>query len=84
MKPLHEKELDQAREMVAASGHDPRRFDFALSFMEPDPDGGGMFTLRYEITVTHGASGKSEGYIGGIGLDWLAAFAADLGGGGFD
>jgi hypothetical protein len=84
MKPLHEREIDEARAQVAQSGRDPADFAFDLAFMEPDPDGGGMFTVRYEVTVTRASSGRTEGYIGGIGLDWVAAFAEDLGGGGFD
>ena len=83
MKPLHEKEIDQAKESIAASGRDPDAFTFDVSFMEPDPDGGGMFTVRYEVTVTNTETGKSEGYIGGIGLDWVGAFEADLGEGAF-
>lgn len=84
MKPLHEKEIDQARESIAASGRDPDAFIFDVSFMEPDPDGGGMFTVRYEVTVANSATGKSVGYIGGIGLDWVAAFTEELGEGVFD
>lgn len=84
MKPLHEREIDEARERLAQSGRDPAVFTFDLAFMEPDPDGGGMFTVRYEVTVTHSANGKSAGYIGGIGLDWVSAFIEELGGGGFD
>jgi len=83
MKPLHEKEIDQAKDIVAESGRDPDAFTFDVSFMEPDPDGGGMFTVRYEVTVTNTANDKSEGYIGGIGLDWVGAFAIDLGEGVF-
>lgn len=84
MKPLHEQEIEAAKDKVSASGRDPAAFDFAVAFMEPDPDGGGMFTVRNEVTVTNGASGRSEGYIGGIGLDWVSAFEEDLGGGAFD
>ena len=78
MKPLHEQEIEQAKERVSASGRAPDGFDFAVSFMEPGPDGGGMFTVRYEVTVTNAGSGRRGSYIGGIGLDWVAAFADDL------
>jgi len=83
MKPLHEKEIDQAKHIVAESGRDPGAFAFDVSFMEPDPDGGGMFTVRYEVTVTNMSNDKREGYIGGIGLDWVGAFTSDMGEGAF-
>jgi hypothetical protein len=84
MRPLHEQEIEAAKERIAATGRDQGHFAFDLAFMEPDPDGGGMFTVRYEVTVTNDASGKSAGYIGGIGLDWVSAFDTDLGDGLFD
>lgn len=84
MKPLHEKEIDEARQKLAESGRNPDDFSFDVKFMEPDPDGGGMFTVRYEITVSRTGQGTSAEYIGGIGLDWLAVFEDDLGGGAFD
>ncbi|MCB2062522.1 MAG: hypothetical protein KDE25_03510 [Novosphingobium sp.] len=83
MKPLHEKEIEEARAKLAEAGRDPDLFSFDVKFMEPDPDGGGMFTVRYEITVTGPGQGASAEYIGGIGLDWLAAFGDDLGEGVF-
>ncbi len=83
MKPLHEKEIDQAREFLAESGRKPDDYSFDVNFMEPDPDGGGMFTVRYEVTVTGPKDGASGQYIGGIGLDWVAAFAEELGEGTF-
>ena len=78
MKPLHEQEVEDARQRVAASGRSADDFRFDVKFMEPDPDGGGMFTVRYEITVTNDATGKSGGYIGGIGMDWVDAFEEEL------
>ncbi len=84
MKPMHEQELEEAKERIAAAHRDVSTYAFDLAFLEPDPDGGGMFTLRYEVTVTNNESGKTVGYIGGIGLDWVAAFEEDLGGGAFD
>ena len=41
MKPLHEKEIDQAKDIVAASDRAPATFAFDVSFMEPEPDGAG-------------------------------------------
>ena len=79
MKPLHQKEIEEAQQIIAESGREPGDFTFEVAFMEPDPDGGGMYTVRYEVTVTNSANGKESGYIGGIGLDWLGALKEDLG-----
>jgi hypothetical protein len=84
MNPLHEQEIEEAKERIVAAHRVASDFAFNVSFMEPDPDGGGMFTVRYEITVTNSATDKSAGYIGGIGLDWVSAFEEDLGEGAFD
>ena len=84
MQPLHEMELEDARARLSAHGRDPGDFDFALTFQEPDPDGGGMFTVYYDIKVTNGKSGKSAGFVGGIGMGWVEAFEAALEGGEFD
>ena len=84
MKPLHEQEVESAKQTVGETGRDPGNFDFAVVFMEPDPDGGGMYTVRYEVTVTNSGSGRTASYIGGIGLDWVGAFAEDLNAGDYD
>ena len=84
MRPLHEQEIEEARERVVAARRDVSDFAFDVNFMEPDPDGGGMFTVRYEVTVTNTSTDKSACYIGGIGLDWVSAFEDDLGEGAFD
>jgi len=84
MQPLHEIELDDAKQRLAAHGRDPADFDFALSFQEPDPDGGGMYTVYYDIAVTSRKSGKSAGFVGGIGMGWVEAFEEALKGGEFD
>ncbi|RYG30574.1 MAG: hypothetical protein EON93_14555 [Burkholderiales bacterium] len=78
MTPLHEQEIEDAREKVTASGGNADDFRFDVAFMEPDPDGGGMYTVRYEITATNGATGKSGGYMGGIGLEWVSVFEEEL------
>lgn len=78
MKPLHEQEIEEAKSRLAACGRDPGRFSFDVAFMEPDPDGGGMFTVRYEITVSEQGSDRNAAYIGGIGLDWVDAFEGDV------
>ena len=84
MNHLHEQEIEEAKERIVTAHRDASDFAFDVAFMEPDPDGGGMFTVRYEVTVTRASKGKSAGYIGGIGLDWVSAFEADLGEGWFD
>ncbi len=70
MKPLQEQELGEARKKLASHGRAVDDFAFDVSFMEPDPDGGGMYTERYEVSVSNGAIGKSCTYIGGIGMRW--------------
>lgn len=84
MKPLHEQELDEARHKVTSSGRNADDFAFDVQFMEPDPDGGGMYTVRYEVTATNSVTGKSGGYIGGIGMDWVSAFEEQLNEGEYD
>ncbi len=84
MTPLHEQEIEDARDKVTASGRNADDFAFDVAFLEPDPDGGGMYTVRYEITATNGTTGKSGGYMGGIGLEWVSVFEEELAQGGFD
>lgn len=83
MQALHEQELAEARKRIAAQGFEPSDFTLDLQFMEPDPDGAGMFTVRHEITATAARTGKAAGYIGGIGTHWLDAFEQDLKDGAF-
>lgn len=84
MEQLHETELDDAKKLLAANGRDPQDFDFKLEFQPPDPDGGGMFTVYYDIVVTNTKTGKNAGYVGGIGMGWVEAFEKDLKAGEFD
>lgn len=84
MKPLHEQEFDEARQKLEAIGRNVDDFAFDVLFMEPDPDGGGMYTVRYEVSVTNRETGKSGGYIGGIGLDWVSVFEQEVSDGEFD
>lgn len=84
MQQLHEMELEYARKHLQAEGRDPDQFDFRLEFMEPDPDGGGMFTLHYQIDVTNRQTGKANSFIGGIGMDWVDRFESALSDGEFD
>jgi hypothetical protein len=84
MQQLHEIELEDAKQRIAASGRNPEDFDFRLEFQEPDPDGGGMFTVYYDITATNTKTGKSAGFVGGIGMGWVDAFEEALKQGEFD
>jgi hypothetical protein len=81
---LYNQELAQARETIREAGRSPDDFDFAMEFQEPDPDGGGMFTVRYDVTVTCRNTGKQAVMTGGIGLRWVSQFAAAVEQGYFD
>jgi len=81
---LYEMELGQARKSIAAAGRDPADFTYEMEYLEPDPDGGGMFTVRYVVTITHAKTGKSLDAVGGIGMDWPGLFAQALEDGHFD
>ena len=45
-----------------------------MSYQEPDPDGGGMFTVRYDVVITRKSTRKSFTAVGGIGLRWVDEF----------
>jgi hypothetical protein len=81
---LFEMELEDARKRVQASGRNPDDFEFKVEFLPPDPDGGGMFTVRYEVTAVSKNTGKNLEAIGGIGLDWVGYFDEALREGHFD
>lgn len=84
MQQLHEMELEDAKQRLSAHGRDAGEFDFKLEFMEPDPDGGGMFTVTYQIDVTNQKTSKTASFIGGIGMGWVDAFEEALKDGAFD
>ena len=69
----YQKERARAEADIASAGIDPADFAFEMEYLEPDPDGGGMFTLQYEIRVTRQSTGKTLTLIGGIGSDWVGA-----------
>ena len=71
---LYEIELEDAKARLSALGRDPKQFAFEMEFLPPDPDGGGMFTVHYEVRVTNTASGQGAGFIGGIGMGWVDFF----------
>ena len=71
---LYEMELADAKSRLARLGLDPAQFTFEMEFLPPDPDGGGMFTVHYQILVTNTSSGKTKMLIGGIGMGWVDRF----------
>ncbi len=81
---FHEMELEDARKRLAAAGRNPGDFTFDLRFLPPDPDGGGMFTVQYEIRAANTATGKVLTGIGGIGMGWVEFFDQALKSGYFD
>jgi hypothetical protein len=81
---LYETELADARKRIAASGRAPGHFTFAMEYLPPDPDGGGMFTVQYLIEIAETATGKNKSLIGGIGSHWVDRFEELLGEGYFD
>jgi hypothetical protein len=81
---LYEMELEKAWQLLRAAGRDEGAFSFDMSFLPPDPDGGGMFTVRYVVCITNAATAKSLDTIGGIGMDWVGDFAEELKDGYFD
>lgn len=81
---LHEMELEDAARRLAAHGRDRNDFAFEISFLPPDPDSAGMYTVRYEVKITGKASAKSLVAVGGIGLRWVDDFERALKDGYFD
>jgi len=81
---LYDKELEQARAALGQAGRDPAGFDFAMDYLPPeDADGGGMFTMEYQVTVT-APSGARKTYLGSIGRNWVGLFSESLAAGQFD
>jgi len=80
----HKPEVEKAKEIIRARGGDPGEFAFDVEYLPPDPDGGGMFTIQYAVTVTRAATGKSFAAIGGIGFDWVGSFDEELEAGHFE
>ena len=81
---MYEDELEQAKQRLVANGRDPDDFSFEMSYMEPDPDGGGMFTVQYEIRILAKQTDKGLLAIGGIGSDWVGYFEEAVNDGFFD
>lgn len=81
---LYDMELAKARALIAAKGRSADDFTFEQEFLEPDPDGGAMFTVQYAVVITDTRSGKTMSPIGGIGMDWVGRFETRLESGHFD
>ena len=75
---LYKRELAEAEKRIDAAGKDKDDYAFKMTYLPPDPDGGGMFTERYEIEITNTKNGKSITAVGGIGLDWVGYFEEAL------
>jgi len=81
---LHEIELKNAVDRLRANGRNEDDFIFEMAYLPPDPEGGVMYTMRYEIEITNRKTSKSLNFVGGIGLDWVSFFEEALEGGDFD
>lgn len=81
---LYETELPDAKSRIAASGRDPEHFTFDMEYLPPDLDGGGMFTVQYQVRIANTSTGRSKSLIGGIGMGWVESFEAALEDGQFD
>jgi hypothetical protein len=79
-----DRELREALELLRASGRNAEGFSFDLSQLPPDPDGGGMYTVQYEVKITNNRTSKFMTVIGGIGSRWLDEFGRALEDGYFD
>jgi hypothetical protein len=81
---LYEIELVEAAKRLVANGRDKNEFVFERSYCAPDPDGAGMFTVQYEVTISNIKTSRSMVVIGGIGLRWVDQFESALKDGQFD
>jgi hypothetical protein len=81
---MYEDELVRARALIGASGRDPADFAFEVEYMEPDPDGAGMFTVQYLVTILNTRTETGLRAMGGIGSDWVGDFKQELDAGYFD
>ena len=67
----YEKEVDDARRRLAELGCNPEDFTFSMSMLPPDPDGGGMYTVEYEIEIRNETTSRTLTVTGGIGWHWV-------------
>ena len=81
---MYDRELKQAQDKIVETGRSLDDFQFDMVYQEPEPDGGGMFTVMYDVTVTCLPTGKRIVVTGGIGFRWVNEFAYALEEGYFD
>jgi len=81
---LYEMELKDAVERIRSNDGDENDFIFEMSYLTPEPDGGGMFKVEYEIKISNVKSSKSLVVIGGIEWKWVDYFERMLREGYFD
>ena len=81
---MYDDERSKALEHIRAVGRDENDFAFSRTYHTPDPDGGGMFTIRYDVEIINKKTAKSLVEIGGIGFDWVGNFEEALKEGHFD
>ena len=70
----YQTELADALRRLSSLGRDHQDFVFAMAFLPPEPDGAGMFTVEYEVTITHTGTSRSLSETGGIGWKWVDQF----------
>ena len=80
----YDVELQDALGRLLAQGRDQTEFSFQRTFLAPEPDGAGMFTVQYEVRISRQTTAKSLVVIGGIGLRWVDHFEGALNNGRFD
>jgi len=81
---MYEQEKAEAIRRIEAMGRSAGDFTFEAAMLPPDPDGGGMFTVQYEIRIRDTTTDKGLLAIGGIGSDWVGYFEEALSEGFFD
>lgn len=83
MEP-YQTELADAKRRLSLLGRDGDDFAFAMTYRPPEPDGAGMFTVEYEVTITHAGTSRSLTETGGIGWRWVDRFEVAVNAGFFD
>lgn len=84
MMEQYQTELADAVRRLSARGWPSADFDFSMAFVPPEPDGAGMFTVEYDVTITHLGTSRALIETGGIGWKWVDRFEAALIAGYFD
>jgi hypothetical protein len=77
-------ERGDAVKRISESGRNKDDFLFHRTYLPPDPDGDGMFTVQYDVTISNKITSKSLNLTGGIGWKWVDHFESELRDGYFD